>query len=217
MLIDVATDRQIRVLLAEKNSLVKAGICSTLNAETDLILVGETTNIYEAQQLSQKLKPDILLLSNSLSGSKLPEIMAYLYEHCSDVKVVILSGFDNLYKQDLLASGAMGCLLKDEDTTTLVRAIRTIAKGHTWFSQTTLEKIVQQEINNSTKSSQLNLTAREKTLLGLIVRGWNNARIATELCLAQQTVRNYTSRIYSKLSVNSRSEAIVWLRNNKVC
>lgn len=206
-------NQSIRILVADKHPLVRAGIYATLTAKEDLKIVGEATNSYEAQQMSQKLEPDLLLLSLNATSSSLDEIMAYLQKHCSKVKVLILAAVENLEKYDLLEAGVMGCLIKEEDLETLVRAINSIVEGSTWFSPIILKKLVQRKTDNLTLNNQYALTKREQCLLSFIAKGWNNDRIATKLCLAPQTVRNYMSCLYDKISVSSRAEAVVWAIN----
>jgi DNA-binding NarL/FixJ family response regulator len=208
------TGKPIRILVTDKHSLVRAGICAALTAKEDLTVVGEATNNYEAQQMSHELEPDLLLFSLNSIDSSLNETMAYLKNHCSEVKVLALAVVENFYRHDLLTAGVMGCLLKDEDIETLVQAIHTVVEGRMWFSQTILKKLVQRKTNNLILNNQSTLTRREQHLLSLIAKGWNNKRIATELCLAQQTVRNYISCLYDKLSVSSRAEAVVWAKEH---
>lgn len=198
--------KMIRVLIADKHSLVKAGIRATLAAEEDVKLVGEASNGSEVQRLTQELKPDVLLLSSNITDSTPTEILTCVRAHCSEVKVLVLTIFDELYSHNLVAAGVAGCVLKDEKTETLVSAIRTVAQGNTWFSQPILEKLVQPQ--------EPPLNCREQEILTMIAKGWDNARIAAEIRLAEQTVRNYISRIYDKLEVNSRSKAVVWAREH---
>ena len=206
----------IRVLLVDRHSLVRIGIGATLSVEKDMLVVGEATDVYQAQQLCKKLKPDVVLLELNTFDCTLPQAITDLREFCPEVKVLILTAFDDMHVGDLVAAGAVGCVLKDEETETLVRAIRTAAQGNTWFSQATIKKLVQWETDNPYQTLKSTLTQREKQLLSMIAKGWDNFRIAAELNLAQQTVRNYISRIYAKLAVSSRSEAMVWAMKNSL-
>jgi DNA-binding NarL/FixJ family response regulator len=204
-------NKSIKVLIADRHSWVRVGIRATLSVENDLLLVGEATNVYKAQQLSQEFTPDVLLLDLNTLNFALPETIAYLRDPCPKMKVLVLTTFSDIHIGELVQAGATGCILKDEETETLVRAIRIIAQGDTWFSQAILKKLAQWNTKNLTSHIQeTTLTERERQVLDMIAQGWDNLHIASVLCLAEQTVRNYVSRIYAKIAVSSRAEAVVW-------
>jgi DNA-binding NarL/FixJ family response regulator len=198
---------RIRVLLADDHPLVRAGIRSVLTAEEDIALVGEAVDGDQVQRLCQELEPDILLLDLNMPGPSPFETVAYLRQHCPRVKVLVLTAYDDdAYVRGLTAAGVAGYLLKDEVPETVVRAIRVAVQGKSWFSQPVVEKLVR------LKTEEAILTDRERQILSLIAQGRNNSQIAIELDLAEQTVRNYVSRIYVKLNLDSRVQAVVWAR-----
>ncbi|NMG10983.1 response regulator transcription factor [Brasilonema sp. UFV-L1] len=206
----------IRVLLASRHSLVGAGIRATLTVEEDLILVGEANDGYKVQELNRKLQPDLLIIDLDLPNLKLLDSIAYLHKYCPDLKVLALAHYDKVNLSILRASGIAGCVFKSEQPQTLISAIRTVAKGNTWYGQGIVEEVVQQKLDESSQDGEVTLTQREQQVLGMIAQGWDNASIATELCLGHQTVRNYISRIYTKLAVSSRVEAVIWAMKHNV-
>jgi DNA-binding NarL/FixJ family response regulator len=208
--------KTIHVLLADDHPLIRAGIRSILAAESDLTLVGEATTGDEAQRLCQELQPEVLLLDLQMPGLPPSEIVSYLREHCPSVSVLILTAYDdNAYVHDLAGSGIVGYVLKDEAPEAVVQAIRTVVQGGTWFSRSVIEKLIRLETDEPVQEAEeLSLTGREQQILSMMAQGWDNARLAVELNLAKQTVRNYVSRIYTKLGVSSRAEAIVWARKH---
>jgi DNA-binding NarL/FixJ family response regulator len=203
----------IRVLLADDHPLVRAGIRTTLTAEEDVALVGEATDGFEAQRLCPELQPDVLLLDLKMPGPSPFETVAYLREHCPDVKILILSAYDDdAYVHGLMRAGVAGYVLKDEATEVVVSAVRTVVRGRTWFSRPVAEKLARLETSETAQVEVSDLTDREREILRLIAEGKDNAGIAAELNLAEQTVRNYVSRIYTKLGVDTRVQAVVWAR-----
>jgi len=189
---------------------VQIGIRTALTAEESLLLLGEATDICKAQQLNKEFKPDVLLLDLNLVNSTLSETITFLRKHHLSVQVLLLTNFSDIYISDVVAAGATGFVFKDEEVRKLVQAIHTVERGNIWFSQPISKKLAQQRTEDLSEIQEVTLTEREQQLLDLIARGWGNVRIATNLCLGEQTVRNYISRIYNKISVSSRSEAVIW-------
>ncbi len=200
----------IRVLLADDHPLVRAGLRATLGAQEGLELVGEASDGYETQRLCAALKPDVLLLDLNMPGPPPVETVAALARQHPEIKVIVLTAYDDaIYLRSVVSTGAVGYVLKDEAPEALVRAIQAVVKGDTWFSQPLLEKLGR-EHGDPVHDKAEALNQRDWQILNMLKQGWDNARIASELNLAEQTVRNYVSRLYIRLGVSSRAEAIVW-------
>jgi DNA-binding NarL/FixJ family response regulator len=154
------------------------------------------------------------VLDLNMPGSPATATVAFVREHCPPVRVVVLTGYEDAYVRDLIAAGIGGYVLKDEAPEALVQAVRSVVSGGTWFSQPVVAQLV--GATSGAAPTGPPLTEREGQLLRLIARGWDNARIAEEVHLEQNTVRNYVSRLYAKLGVQTRAEAIVWARDHDV-
>lgn len=204
----------IRVLLADDHPLVRAGLRATVATAADINVIGEATTGDQVLGLCQTLQPDIVLLDLQMPGPPPGRTVADLRAHCPAVRVLVLTAHDDdAYVQGLLAAGVAGYVLKDEVPETLLHAIRGVARGGAWFSQAIVAKLTR-AIGNPPGDAP-DLTGRERDLLLALEQGWDNARIAAELHLSEQTVRNYLSRLYTKLDVHSRTEALVWLRDHR--
>ena len=204
--------RPIRVLLADDHPLVRAGLRATLATAPDLALVAEAATADEAQRLCHEHGPDVLLLDLAMPGPPPAATVAYVGEQCPRTRVIVLTAHDEeAYARGLIAMGVAGYVLKDEAPEALVQAIRSVAQGGSWFSYAVIRKLAEPERPAPAAGA---LTGRERQLLGLLAQGWDNARIAGELHLSEQTVRNYLSRLYAKLGVRSRPEAMAWLRDH---
>ncbi|HEX6289765.1 MAG TPA: response regulator transcription factor [Herpetosiphonaceae bacterium] len=203
----------IRVLLADDHPFVRAGIRAILSAESDITLIAEASNGHEARQMSVDMQPDILLLDLRMPGPAPTETVPYVRERCPNTRVLILTAYDDeVYVRRMASLDIAGYVLKEEATESIVRAIRAIMNGETWFSRAILAKLIQYQQGQNQRTPEQLLTTRERQILDLLIEGWDNARIAHSLNLAEQTVRNHLSRIYMKLDVRSRAEAIVWAR-----
>jgi len=206
----------IRVILADDHPLVRAGLRTVLTGVAGIELVGEAVDGQAARRMVQELQPDVLLLDLRMPGPPAIETVAWLAEHCPQVKVLALTAYDDdAYVRGMVAAGVAGYVLKDEAPEAVVRAICTVMGGDTWFSRRVVDKLGRLEVNkDDVYLTRISLNEREATVLKLIAQGWNNVRIAAELCVAEATVRNYVTRIYTALGVHSRAEAIVWAREN---
>lgn len=206
---------KIKVLIADKPSLLQFGIHTLLSVEEDIKIVDLATNKYEIKELILKYTPDVLLLNLNTSDLQPFEVLEYIHENFPIIKMFALTNCSQNYIFKLIKLGMAGCLLKDEAIEMLVPAIRSIAHGKKWFSETIVKNITQGEMNKSLLTGEAVLTNRERQILSMIAKGYDNSRIYRELFLAEQTVKNYISRIYAKILVNSRTEAVIWARENQ--
>jgi DNA-binding NarL/FixJ family response regulator len=201
----------IRVLLADDHPLVRAGIRATLLAEGGVELVGEATTGDEAQQLCRELAPDVLLLDLNMPGPAPVELMALLREACPVTRVLVLTAYDDdAYVRAVAGAGAAGYVLKDDATEALVRAIRAVMQGDTWFSHTIMERLVRGDPRPAPPTAEAPpLTNRELEVLHLVVDGKTNQEIAIVLGISTKTVEKHLGEIFTRLGVASRVEAAV--------
>ena len=202
--------KTIRVLLANGFPLIRAGIRAVVAAENDLTLVGEAIDGYEVQRLCQELQPDVLLLDLDIPGPAPFETVIVLHKQCPAVRVLLLTAYNDIHLPGLIAAGAVGCILKDESTEALIRAIRTVFQGDTWFSHRLIIKLTQSNIYKLNPPKAADFTDRELEVLQLVVQGYSNNRIASDLVISERTVRFHLRNLYDKLKVNTRGELLSW-------
>jgi DNA-binding NarL/FixJ family response regulator len=204
----------IHVLIADDHPLIRAGLCMALQTEPDIVVAGEASDGDEAQRKCADLQPDVLVLDLNMDGPPAVATLASVRELCPRTRVLILTAYDgDTYVRRLVHAGAMGYVLKDEVPEALVQAVRSVAQGGTWFSRPVVESLVHPKHDESDAPP---LTERESQIMRLIAQGLDNARIAEELCLSEQTIRNYVSRLYGKIGVQTRAEAVVWGRDHEM-
>lgn len=204
----------IRILLADDHPSVRAGVRAALEAEPDFAVAGEAATGDEVRHLAEVLRPDVLVLDLSMPGPPTAETVAYLRASHPALQVVVLTAYDDQVRaRELVALGVGGYLLKDEPLDAVVRAIRAVARGDTWFSRAIMGALVRRQADAAGAPPPA-LTARQRQLLRLVALGWDTPRIAVALGVTDNTVRNYLSRLYGTLGVASRAEAMVWARDH---
>jgi DNA-binding NarL/FixJ family response regulator len=204
----------IRVVLADDHPLIRAGLRARLHEEPGITVVGEVSSGNGVVTACRECKPEVLVLDLNMPGPPATSITEEMGARLPEVKVLILTAYDDdAYVRGLVAAGISGYVLKDEAPDALIDAVRSVANGGTWFSRPLVAKLVRPF---DSRHYGIRLTPRERELLELLSEGLDNVRIADRLHLGEQTVRNYLSRLYSKLGVRTRTAAIVWARENEV-
>ncbi len=201
----------IRIVLADDHPVVRRGIRSMLEKASDLLVVGEAGDGDEALRLVDHLAPDVLLLDMEMPGKTGLEVARRLLADGSPVHVLALSAHDDeQYIFGLLDHGAAGYLTKDEAPSTIVEAVRGVARGEKgWISRRVANKLVRRK-RRALEAATSALSDREREVLRLMGRGYNNTRIAETLFISEGTVKNHVTHIYDKLNLRTRAEAVAW-------
>ena len=201
----------IRIVLADDHPVVRRGIRSMLEKAGDLAVVGEASDGEEALRLVNQLTPDVLLLDMEMPGMGGLEVARRLLADESTARVLALSAYDDeQYIFGLLDHGAAGYLTKDEAPTTIVEAVRGVARGEEgWISRRVANKLVHRK-RMALEAATDALSDRERDVLGLVGHGYNNSHIAETLFISEGTVKNHVTHIYDKLNLRTRAEAVAW-------
>jgi len=212
----VSTGR-IRVLVVDDHEMVRQGLAIFLNAQADLQLVGQASDGAEALELCQEARPDVVLMDlvmPIMTGTEATRAIRERYPH---IQVIALTSFpDEDMIQDVLKAGAIGFLFKNTSIEELASAIRMAYAGKPALAPEATRALLRilSEPQAITPSSEL--TARERSVIALMVQGLTNRQIAVALDLSPVTVKAYVSNILSKLNVSSRTEAVALALKNKL-
>ena len=199
----------IRVLLADDHPLVRQGIRRALERATDIVVVGEAADGRQALDLVRELQPDIILCDVRLPVSNGIEIVRRAKERSPASRTVLLSAFDDdQFIFDAIAGGAAGYLLKTMDANELPDAVRRASAGQLVLHPSVSAKLAQMLGGGPYPATPKLLTAREQEVLVLAARGLKNSAIAKALNLSTRTVEGHFARIFNKLSVSSREQAV---------
>jgi DNA-binding NarL/FixJ family response regulator len=207
----------IRLLIADDQVMVREGFSALLDAQPDLDVVGTAGSGTEAVTLARRLKPDIVLMDVRMPGMDGIEATRRLNEPwpgwAQPPRVLVLTTFDlDDYVYEALRAGASGFLLKDAPADDLVRAVRVVSSGDALLAPSVTRRLVQEFARRPRRpasSSLRQLTSRETDVLRLVARGLSNAEIAEELFVAEQTVKSHVSRLFGKLGLRDRAQAVV--------
>jgi DNA-binding NarL/FixJ family response regulator len=204
----------IRILIADDQELVRTGFRVVLDAEPDLEVVGEAADGTAALEATAKLSPDVVLMDIRMPNLDGIEATRRIAAGNGSPRVLILTTFDlDDYVYEALRAGASGFLLKDARAEELVHAIRTVAAGDALLSPTITRRLIESYTRRPPPSTQpaplAELTPRELEVLRLVARGLSNADIARELVVSDATVKTHVARIFSKLDLHDRAQAVV--------
>lgn len=209
----------IKVLLADDEQLVRSGLRLILQAEDDIEVVGEAGDGREAVELTRRLDPQVVLmdvqmpLMNGIEATR--EIVALGREESS--RVLILTTFDlDEYVYEGLKAGAAGFLLKRTPADELVAGIRVVAAGDGLIAPSVTRRLIEQfraREEHAAPARDLSalddLTDREREVLVLVARGLTNGEIAGQLFLSEGTVKTHVKRIFAKLALHDRAQAVI--------
>ena len=203
----------IRVLVADDQSMVRAGFRMLLSGEQDIEVVAEASNGLEAVDKATRFHPTVVLMDIRMPELDGLEATRRILAANNLARVLILTTFDlDEYVYEALRAGASGFVLKDDPPEQLIAAIRTVAAGDALLSPTVTKRVIKQfaRIPRPTPPKELDdLTAREQDVFRLIVGGLSNAEIARELYISDTTVKTHVTHILQKLSLRDRVQLIV--------
>jgi DNA-binding NarL/FixJ family response regulator len=185
-----------------------------LNAEPDLDVVGEAKDGHEAIDATRLLRPDVVLMDVRMPKLDGIEATRRIAAEESSPRILILTTFDlDEYVYDALRAGASGFLLKDAGADELIHAVHVVAAGDALLAPSITRRLIEDYARRPPQREQpaslAELTPRELEVLRFLARGLSNADIANELVVGDATVKTHVARIFSKLDLHDRAQAVV--------
>ncbi|WP_436794668.1 response regulator [Actinospongicola halichondriae] len=207
----------IRVLLADDQEIIRTGLRMILNAQPDIVVVGEAADGGEAVTLAQQLRPDVCLFDIRMPGLDGIEATRQLAgpDVAEPLAVVVITTFDlDEYVHGALKAGARGFLLKDAGPELLVQAIEAAANGDALIAPSVTARLLatfaHRDEDIPPAQPVAPLTDREEEVLLSVARGRTNAEIATDLFISVSTVKTHLSSLMNKLGARNRVEIAMW-------
>ena len=205
---------RLRVVVAEDQTLVRAGLVTMLSTDPDLVVVGEAANGQEAVDLVRRERPDVALVDVRMPVLDGLAATRRVVEQTPETRVIVLTTFgEDEVVFEALRSGASGFLLKDTRPEDLLAAVHAVGSGESRLDPavtgTVLAHFRSHGMPGRPKRSLESLTPREREVLVLIARGRSNAEIASDLVVSAATVKTHVASLLAKLGARDRVQAVI--------
>jgi DNA-binding NarL/FixJ family response regulator len=203
----------IRVLVADDQSMVRAGFRMLLAGEEDIEVVAEASNGLEAVDKAARFRPSVVLMDIRMPELDGLRATQRILAADKTARILILTTFDlDEYVFEALKAGASGFVLKDDSPEQLIAAIRTVADGEALLSPAITKRVIEKfvRISPPTPPKEFDeLSERERDVFRMMARGLSNAEIGSQLFISETTVKTHVTHILQKLDLRDRVQAVV--------
>jgi DNA-binding NarL/FixJ family response regulator len=207
---------EIRVIVADDQALVRAGLRAILDNEPDITVVGEAADGAQAVELTRRHQPDVVLMDVRMPVLDGIAATRQIIDSGAKSKVLVVTTFDlDSYVYEALSAGASGFVLKDMPRDQLIAAVRTVAVGDSLLAPAVTRRLIDRFLQTSGPSRiepdprLARLSERETEVFRLVARGMSNAEIAEELVVSHTTVKTHVASLLHKLGVRDRVQVVV--------
>jgi DNA-binding NarL/FixJ family response regulator len=202
----------IKVFLLDDHEIVRRGVKDMLEAEPDIVVIGEAGTAESALARIPALRPDVAVLDVRLPDGDGVSVCREIRSRMPEVACLMLTSFgDDEALFDAIMAGAAGYVLKQIRGTDLIGAVRTVARGESMLDPEAASKVMARMRDQASKADPLaGLTPQERKILELIGEGLTNRQIGERMFLAEKTVKNYVSALFAKLGMERRTQAAAY-------
>lgn len=200
----------IRVVLADDHAVVRKGIRDFLQEDGDIEVIAEAGDGAKVKELLAALQPDVAVLDVRMPYATGIEVTRWIREQRLPIQVIILTAYDDdPFVMAAMQAGANGYVLKNAEADEITAAVRKVAQGQPVIAPEVAQKVITHMMGGQTTEPITEpLTEREREILQLAAGGLTNKGIGAKLSISDRTVQGHLASIYSKLGVNSRTEAV---------
>lgn len=207
----------IKVLLVDDHTILIDGLKSLIGLEEDIVVIGESLSGIDVLEKINDLTPHVVLMDINMPHKNGIEVVSEVKAAYPDIKVIILTMHNHdEYFLSAIRAGADGYLLKDAPSHQVVDAIRSVAQGESVIHPTMTKKLFDFHQQKQFIPKHEDLTEREKEVLFCLLEGLSNKEIANKLFISDKTVKIHVSKIFKKLDVKSRSQAVIYTIQNRI-
>lgn len=207
------TEKKISVLIVDDHPPLRAGVRAMLEKTPDIYVIGEAGSGEEAEKMLDELRPNIILLDLKMPNFSPSAFEKWARETYPETITLVLTAHDrDAYLAGMMEAGAVGYLDKESKAEQLIEAIRRAASGESLYDE--WQKKRARKWREEVEKKWNELSERERQVLRLLVDGLNNKDIALKLGISIKTLDKHLEKIYQKLTVSSRVEAVLWGKEN---
>ena len=206
--------KRLRVLLVDDHEVLLSGLRLLFENTADLKVIGQASNREDALEESWRLKPDVIVLDINLGETNGLELISEIRKINPKSNILLLTMYnEEVFLEKALEEGAKGYILKKASEMELVTAIRAVGRGETYVDPSLANSLVRRALGkkhhpNKSRTTEGELSLREKEVLGLVALGFTNLQIAEELVISVKTVESHKANIKKKLGINRRSDLV---------